>query len=106
MLALLVLAALTCQQPKPDLRGEIDVVGLIGGVGVNPNGDLWVVSRKGRAYVSHDGNESGSEGKLPTREPGKLGLGDDHLQRIDFFDADRALISGAIGEGMDCALRS
>lgn len=106
MLALLAITCLSFQQPAPDLRGEIDVVGLIGGIGASPGGDLWVVSRKGRAYVSHDRNETWSEVKLPTREPGEFGMGGDMLAEIDFFDAEHAVISGAIGAGNVAALRT
>jgi photosystem II stability/assembly factor-like uncharacterized protein len=106
MLALFALATLAVQAPAPDLRGEIDVVGLVGGAGASPSGDLWVVSRGGRAFVSRDRNETWSEVKIPTREPGRFGLGGDLLAEIDFFDAQRALISGAIGEGSSSALRT
>jgi photosystem II stability/assembly factor-like uncharacterized protein len=104
MLALLALVALAFQATEPDLRGEIET--FVGGVGANPNGDLWVVSRDGRAFVSKDRHQTWTEVALPTRQPDEFGMDQDELCAIDFVDSERAVISGSIGEEDSLVLRT
>jgi photosystem II stability/assembly factor-like uncharacterized protein len=104
MLTLLALAPLVLQGSEPDLRGEIEV--RVGGLGASPNGDLWVVTRDGRAYVSRDRHQTWTEIALPSQRPDEFGGNGDELRSIDFIDAKRAVISGIIGDENTLAFRT
>ncbi|HEV8114240.1 MAG TPA: YCF48-related protein [Planctomycetota bacterium] len=73
----------------------------------SPGGDLWICSRDGRAYVSHDWNQSWSEVEIQAEKPGELGLGGDELEHLRFFDDQRAILAGYIGnKDKDSILRT
>lgn len=91
-----------------DLRPEVEVRGRVNEIGLSPAGSLWVLSAVGDAYRSEDGGRSWAEAAVPSRkiDPEKEVFPGDHLDRITFFDARRAMISGYIGKGTDEIFRT
>ena len=99
MLSTTIALTLACAQHpgQQDIRGEIEVPGPRS-LAISPSGDLWIGSRDGRLYVSRDRNQYWSEVETPARKPsGRFNSGQDQLEHIGFFDAERAIIAGYIG---------
>ena len=82
-----------------DLRPELVVQGRVNEISISPAGDLWFGSVLGRAYRSDDGGRTWAEASVPSRkeDPPTTWISD-HLDRVTFFDARRAMVSGYIGE--------
>lgn len=99
MIAALLATTLAAQSPSPaqDSRAVLEVNGARA-FAASPGGDLWICSRDGRAYVSHDWNQSWSEVEIPAQKPGQFDLGGDELEHLRFFDAQRAILAGYIGK--------
>jgi hypothetical protein len=102
----ILLALASLQEPDTNSRVEIDVAGGIESLGASPNGDLWVLSRDGRAYVSRDRGVGWTEIALPLDPRTSHFAKGDEPKRIDFFDDRHGLITGRIGEYPETILRT
>lgn len=105
MRRLLLVALFAVSLHARDLRPELVVEGRVTEIGLSPTGALWIGTATGRAYHSGDGGRTWSEVELPVRkvEPPEVWLGD-YVDRINFFDARRAIVTGYIGEEQDRVL--
>lgn len=90
-----------------DLRPELEIGRGVAEIAIAPSGDLWIPTSLGRLFRSDDAGATWAEVAVPTR---KMKLPEsfisDHLDRIHFFDARRAMISGYIGKNSDVVLLS
>lgn len=92
VLLALVFAAAALQ----DMRGELDVSA--SALAVSPAGDLWIGSRDGRVFVSRDWNQSWSEVEIGSHATSGGKWAGEEIAHIRFFDAERAILAGTIGQ--------
>lgn len=95
----LLLCAVAAQ--AADMRPEIVVHGRTSSIDVSPAGALWIVTATGEAWRSDDGARTWSEAPLPSRKIDSENFFGDSLDRVTFFDAAHAMISGYIGKEQD-----
>jgi photosystem II stability/assembly factor-like uncharacterized protein len=92
--------------PAPDLRPELKVDGRVDSIEVAPTGGIWFGTATGHVYVSRDWNRTWKEVSVPVRQWSHATISYDNISQIRFFDADRAVISGYLGDSQNLIYRT
>jgi len=95
---LAVLIQITVLAQTRDTRAKLDIMGRTGEANISPDGKIWLVSAMGETYYSNgiDSDWHYVMKSEKTKYPAIASLDAAQMERVTFFDKDRAIITGYI----------